>query len=101
MDRIKPQPNRQPGTGGLKYRVRRLLLPILALSIAGCQTTSTATVSRRVPQERGFVANLMDQVTERECNVARFTCPYGLGPAGESCTCTDPSGVVLNGRTVK
>jgi hypothetical protein len=101
MDKIKPQQNRQPDIGGLKYRVRWLLLSILAVSITSCTTTSTAPVSRRVPEERGFFTSLMDQVTERECNVGRFMCPYGLGPAGESCTCTDPSGIVLNGRTVK
>jgi hypothetical protein len=70
--------------------------------VMSCATTSTITVSRRQAEEpRGFFAGLMDQVTERECNVGRFICPYGLGPAGESCTCTDPSGIVLNGRTVK
>jgi hypothetical protein len=42
-----------------------------------------------------------DELTERECNVVRFTCPYGFGPAGEPCDCTDPRGVVLRGKTVK
>ena len=54
---------------------------------------------RRSPA--GFSEVLMDQMTERECNVGRFICPFGLGPAGETCTCTDPSGVVLTGRTIK
>jgi hypothetical protein len=70
--------------------------------IMSCTTTSTTTMPRqRAEEPRGFFAGLMDKVTERECNVGRFICPYGLGPAGESCTCTDPSGIVLNGRTVK
>jgi hypothetical protein len=101
MDKIKPQQNRQPNNDGLKCRAHQLLLPILALSIASCTTTSTVTAPQRGPEQRGFFASFIDQVTERECNVGRFICPYGLGPAGESCTCTDPSGVVLNGRTVK
>ena len=101
MDTMKPQQSRQPDIAKSKYRLRWLLLPILALSITSCTTTSTATVSRRQPEERGFFGSLADQVTERECNVGRFICPFGLGPAGEPCTCTDPSGIVLNGRTVK
>jgi hypothetical protein len=43
----------------------------------------------------------MDQITERECAVTRFSCPYGWGPAGERCECTDPSGRVWQGWTVK
>ena len=100
MDKIKPQ-SRLPDIGELKYRARWLLLAIVALTITSCTTTSTATLSRRQPEERGFFGSLMDQVTERECNVGRFICPYGLGPAGEPCSCTDPSGIVVNGRTVK
>jgi len=70
--------------------------------VMSCATTSTTTQSRRQAQEpRGFFGSLMDQMTERECNVGRFICPFGLGPAGEACTCTDPSGVVLTGRTIK
>ena len=70
--------------------------------VMSCATTSTTTQSRRQAQEpRGFFGSLMDQMTERECNVGRFICPFGLGPAGETCTCTDPSGVVLTGRTIK
>ena len=70
--------------------------------VMSCASTTTTTQSRRQAAEpRGFFASLMDQMTERECNVGRFTCPFGLGPAGELCDCTDPSGIVLNGRTVK
>jgi hypothetical protein len=76
-----------------------ILVNILVMS---CVTTSTTTASRRQAEEpRGFFGSLMDQMTERECNVGRFICPFGLGPAGEPCTCTDPAGIVLNGRTVK
>jgi hypothetical protein len=78
------------------------LLIFFNILVISCGTTSTTTVSRRQAEEsRGFFGNMMDQITERECNVGRFICPYGLGPVGEPCTCTDPSGIVLNGRTVK
>jgi hypothetical protein len=88
------------GPRALKYQLWFLIF-VNVLSTS-CATTSTNTVSRRQAEEpRGFFAGFMDKVTERECNVGRFICPYGLGPAGESCTCTDPSGIVLNGRTVK
>lgn len=49
----------------------------------------------------GFFEQLSDQWSERQCHVIRFTCPYGRGPAGEPCECTDPRGVVLSGRTIK
>jgi hypothetical protein len=78
------------------------LITVNALVMSCATTTNTTTVSRRqVEEPRGFFGSLVDQMTERECNVGRFICPFGLGPAGESCTCTDPSGIVLNGRTVK
>jgi hypothetical protein len=88
--------------GRVASRFHLWLLIFVNVLIMSCATTSTTTVSRRQAEEpRGFFASFMDKVTERECNVGRFICPYGLGPAGESCTCTDPSGIVLNGRTVK
>lgn len=78
------------------------LIAVNILVMSCASTTTTTTQSRRQAQEpRGFFASLMDEMTERECNVGRFTCPFGLGPAGEPCDCTDPSGIVLNGRTVK
>src|SRR5262247_3684018 len=86
-------------------RVNKLHLWLLIsvnILVMSCATTSTTTGSRRQTEEpRGFFGSLMDEITERECNVGRFTCPYGLGRAGEPCTCTEPSGIVLNGRTVK
>jgi len=85
--------------------IRKLPLWLLIsvnILMMSCATTSTTTGSRRQTEERrGFFAGLMDEISERECNVGRFVCPYGLGPAGDPCTCTDPSGIVLNGRTVK
>ena len=75
------------------------LLTILVFT--GCATTDTGVSRRQPDQPRGFFQKLVDEMTERECNVSKFTCPYGLGPAGEPCDCTDPSGVVLKGRTVK
>ena len=80
----------------------RVVVSLLVLIFSGCTTTTTSSISRQQPDPaRGFFQKLVDEMTERECNVARFTCPYGLGPADEPCECTDPSGVVLKGRTVK
>jgi len=73
----------------------------VALVLVACSTSSTTVSRRSTEQPRGFFGRLLDEMTERECNVGKFICPYGLGPAGEPCTCTDPSGIVLNGRTVK
>ena len=74
------------------------MLPLFPLACA-----SSATINSRGQPEapRGFFDRLADSLSERECNVMRFTCPYGLGAAGEPCDCTDPKGVVLQGRTVK
>lgn len=89
----------------LKFARHFSLLVILAgvfsLLLSAC--ASSTTTNRRGQPERpqGFFDRLADAITERECNVMRFTCPYGLGPAGEPCECTDPKGVVLKGHTVK
>lgn len=53
------------------------------------------------PKPEGFFGKLVDSVTERECDVVRFTCPFGLGPAGEPCECVDSKGVVRKGTTIK
>jgi hypothetical protein len=79
---------------------------LAAALVAGCVTTtsraSPATGStRRDAKSAGFFARLVDRFTARECRVATFSCPYGFGPADEPCECTDPSGRVLFGRTVK
>ena len=81
-------------------------ISLVALWISACTTsptTNSPTTGGRAPTEppRGFFERLADEFTERECNVFRFTCPYGLGPAGEPCECTEPNGVVLKGRTIK
>jgi len=75
---------------------------------AGCETSTgtmplepSLSAGPKKPDTRSFFDRLSDALTERECSVVRFTCPFGLGPAGEPCYCTDPSGVVLQGRTVK
>jgi hypothetical protein len=49
----------------------------------------------------GFFERLTDSFTERECNVGRFTCPYGLGRTGEPCECDDPRGFVRKGQTTR
>jgi hypothetical protein len=60
----------------------------------------TNPAARRDPQP-GFFERLTDRFTERECNVGRFTCSYGRGPAGEPCECIDARGYVMRGQTVK
>jgi hypothetical protein len=83
---------------GSKIQLYWLLTVLLCFS--GCATSSN--ISRRQAQQpRGFWEKITDELTERECNVGRFICPYGFGPAGEPCECADPSGVVVIGRTVK
>ena len=84
----------------------RLFIVLLVLESAACTTETTSSSfstgsngQKQAP--RSFFDKLTDEITERECNVVRFTCPYGFGPAGEPCDCTDPRGVVLQGRTVK
>jgi hypothetical protein len=80
-------------------------LGLVALSISTCTSSPTPSttfgVGTRAEPPRGFFERLADEFTERECNVVRFTCPYGLGPADEPCECTEPNGVVLKGRTIK
>jgi len=85
----------------------QLLVKMLMLSFAAaCTNSSNATPPNANPYNQqkapqGFFDRMVDSITERECFVGRFSCPYGLGPAGEPCDCTDPKGVVLSGRTVK
>jgi len=82
-----------------------LVLGLVALSISTCTSSPTPNTTvgagTRAEPQRGFFERLADEFTERECNVVRFTCPYGLGPAGEPCECTEPNGLVLEGRTIK
>jgi hypothetical protein len=82
------------------------LAGLAAQWISACTTTTTIEgipmgSSGRKEPPKGFFERLADEFTERECNVFRFTCPYGLGPADEPCECTEPNGVVLKGRTIK
>ena len=83
---------------------RLLLLLLIAFSVDACVTTSERvplfeSKSREKPS--GFFERLSDQFSERECNVGRFTCSYGLGSAGEPCECVGPNNVVYDGRTIK
>lgn len=78
-----------------------LHLCLLVLWVSACSSEVSVPVSRGAQAPRGFLDRLSDQLTERECNVVRFTCPYGFGAAGEPCECTDPRGTVLIGRTIK
>ncbi len=84
-----------------------LLIVLLSLAVPGCETTTTtmpgpssgSTGRREAP--RGFFDKITDAKTERESSVSHFKCTYGFGAADEPCDCTDPRGVVLQGRTVK
>jgi len=85
-----------------KHTDRIFVVFLTIFVLAGCTTTTSISDFRRQPDKpRGFFQKLADEMTERECNVGKFVCPFGFGPAGEPCDCTDPSGLVLNGRTVK
>lgn len=84
-------------------RLRYLLILCISMFVIACAAAETPPAPRRqsAPPEPGFFERLRGEFTERGCNVGRFVCPYGLGPAGEPCECTDPSGRVLQGRTVR
>jgi hypothetical protein len=76
----------------------------VGISIFGCTTETSEKPARfgsKTEAPRGFFNRLADHLTERECNVIKFSCPYGLGPAGEPCDCTDPDGILRKGWTVK
>ena len=76
----------------------------MVVCASGCVTTSEPVRSvQSASKERpsGFFERLVDNFSERECNVGRFTCPYGFGSAGEPCDCVGPNNVVFTGRTVK
>jgi len=77
------------------------IVVILAISSCVTETTTTSQIRQPAPKPQGFFGRLADAMTERECNVVRFTCPYGFGPADEPCECVDPKGIVLKGVTVK
>jgi hypothetical protein len=80
------------------------LCSALAVLLFGCTTETVENSPRFTTKNQppaGFFDGLADRFTERECNVMRFTCPYGLGRAGEPCDCTDPDGVVIKGWTIK
>src|SRR5687767_13974537 len=82
--------------------VRRVLcLAVTALWMSACTSSAPVSLKAGTASQQGFWGRLSDLMTERQCSVYRFSCPYGFGPAGEPCDCTDPRGVVLQGRTVK
>jgi len=75
----------------------------MGFALFACTTTTEtpAFPRKQADPPHGFFEKMVDEMTSRECNVSKFTCSYGLGPAGEPCECTDPSGRVLKGLTVK
>jgi len=83
---------------------RFVWLFVLAAILSACTTTSEqvpAFHSGRQERPSGIVDRLIDSFSERECNVGRFTCPYGVGSAGEPCDCVGPGNVVFKGYTIK
>ena len=83
-------------------KMKSALAMLGVILVFGCSSHSSDNSSGKLQDKsKGFFGKAIDQITERECNVAKFTCPYGLGPADEPCECTDPSGRVWQGRTVK
>jgi hypothetical protein len=82
-------------------RVLSLLLICIANLACNSSPTLTGVSRHQAKPTPGFLDQMINQVTTRECNVGNFTCPFGMGAAGEPCDCTDPSGVIRNGRTVK
>jgi hypothetical protein len=85
-------------------KTNMLFIIALGLWSFGCTTETREQpmpFGNKTQAPSGFFGRLADQFTERECNVVRFTCPYGFGPAGEPCDCTEPNGVVRKGWTVK
>lgn len=80
------------------------LLLIITVSATGCVTTSEPVKPFQATSQdkpSGFFDRMLDNFSERVCNVGKFTCSYGLGSAGEPCECVGPNDVVYNGRTVK
>lgn len=86
-----------------------LSVVFVTVLLMSCTTTSSSSVYSTygpTPQKKdqpdpGFFSRAWDQMTERECLTTKFSCPYGWGPPGEPCDCTDPSGRVWFGKTIK
>lgn len=81
-----------------------LLLLTIAVATAGCVTTSERVGPSQITSQNkpsGFFDRLLDNFSERQCNVREFTCPYGFGSAGEPCECVGPNNVVYSGQTIK
>jgi hypothetical protein len=89
------------GVKSLKNIFKLVSLVMAAVCLSTCTSSAPSTSNVRSEPPRGFFDSLGDHLTERECNVVKFTCPYGFGPAGEPCDCTEPSGIVRQGRTIK
>jgi len=87
----------------IQIGVRIVLLLLICVGDFACNSNSNLNgISRHQSKPTpGFLDQMMNQVTTRECNVGNFTCPFGIGAAGEPCDCADPSGVIRTGRTVK
>ena len=86
-------------------RIAACFLIAFSFALTSCssppETSSPKNPLTMRQPEKTFFERLSDHMTERECNVGRFTCPFGLGPAGEPCECVGPRGIVLSGRTIK
>ena len=85
-------------------KLETIVIVAVSVGVFACTTETSVKPVRfgsKTEAPKGFFNRLADQLTERECNVIKFSCPYGLGPAGEPCECTDPDGILRKGWTVK
>ncbi len=76
--------------------LRTVMVLIVSISLVACGSATGA--GRQADKSTG---GLLDYITERECKTGKFICPYGFGPGGKPCTCTEPSGRVWEGFTIK
>ena len=52
-------------------------LATISCVLFACSSTTNPVSSREAISPPGFFERMADQLTERECNVGRFICPYG------------------------
>ena len=84
----------------LESLLRAVLVLIVSISLVACGS-ATGAGRQADKSTTSSTGGLLDYITERECKTGKFICPYGFGPAGKPCTCTDPSGRVWQGFTIK
>ena len=85
----------------LKGIAWRISCAAIAFAMFACASSAPVSSRGAAASQKSFWGKVSDHVTERQCSVYRFSCPYGFGPAGEPCDCTDPRGFVIQGITIK